>query len=43
LRDPASFAIGIGMSALSAFAIWQAAPGKVRAVAGKLHKAQLRG
>jgi MFS family permease len=36
-----AFAIGIAMSALSAFAIWQAAPRKVRAVAGRLHK--LRG
>jgi MFS family permease len=35
-----AFAIGIGVSGLSAFAIWQAAPGKVRAVAGQLHKAQ---
>jgi MFS family permease len=31
-----AFAIGIMVSLLSAFAIWQAAPGKVRAVAGKL-------
>jgi len=31
-----AFAIGIGMSLLSAVAIWQASPGKVRAVAGKL-------
>jgi MFS family permease len=35
-----AFAIGIAMSALSAFAIWMASPGKVRAVAGQLHKAQ---
>jgi MFS family permease len=33
------FAIAIAASLLSAVAIWQAAPGKVRAVAGKLHKA----
>jgi MFS family permease len=32
----AAFAIGIAVSALSAFAIWQASPGKVRAVAGRL-------
>ncbi len=35
-----AFAIGIAMSALSAFAIWMASPRKVRAVAGQLHKAQ---
>ena len=35
-----AFAIGIAMSVLSALAIWQASPGKVRAVAGQLHKAQ---
>jgi MFS family permease len=35
-----AFAIGIGVSALSAFAIWQASPGKIRAVAGQLHKVQ---
>jgi MFS family permease len=34
----AAFAIGIGVSALSAIAIWQASPGKIRAVAGQLHK-----
>ena len=32
-----AFLIGIGVSALSALAIWLAAPGKVRAVAGRLH------
>ncbi len=32
------FAIGIAVSLLSAFAIWQASPGKVRVVAGRLHK-----
>jgi MFS family permease len=31
-----AFAIGIGMSLLSAVAIWQASPGKVRSVTGKL-------
>jgi hypothetical protein len=35
-----AFAIGIGVSALSALAIWRAGPGKIRAVAGQLHKAQ---
>jgi MFS family permease len=38
----AAFAIGIAVSALSAFAIWQASPGKVRAVAGRLHTLQSR-
>ncbi|MBR0799288.1 MFS transporter [Bradyrhizobium jicamae] len=32
----AGFALGIVVSLLSAFAIWQASPGKVRAVAGKM-------
>jgi MFS family permease len=31
-----AFALGIGVSVLSAIAIWQASPGKIRAVAGKL-------
>jgi MFS family permease len=35
-----AFAIGIGVSALSAVAIWMASPGKVRAVAGQLHRAE---
>jgi MFS family permease len=35
----AAFAIGIAVSLLSAVAIWQASPRKVRAVAGQLHKA----
>jgi MFS family permease len=35
-----AFVIGIGISALSAIAIWQASPGKIRAVAGQLHKVQ---
>jgi MFS family permease len=35
----AAFGVGIVMSVLSAVAIWQASPGKVRAVAGQLHKA----
>src|ERR1700744_1568886 len=34
-----AFAIGIAVSLLSAFAIWQASPGKVRAVGGKLRVA----
>jgi len=34
-----AFAIGIAASVLSAVAIWQASPRKVRAVAGQLHKA----
>jgi MFS family permease len=33
-----AFAIGIGMSALSALAVWFASPRKVRAVAGRLHR-----
>ena len=33
-----AFAIGIAVSVLSAIAIWQASPGKVRAVAGQMHK-----
>lgn len=36
----AAFLIAIGMSALSALAIWRASPGRVRSVAGKLRKAQ---
>jgi MFS family permease len=35
-----AFAIGIGLSVLSAVAIWQAAPRKVRAVAGQMHTAR---
>lgn len=35
-----AFAIAIAVSALSAFSIWQAAPRKVRAVAGRLSKLQ---
>jgi MFS family permease len=35
-----AFAIGIAVSALSAIAIWQASPGKIRAVAGQLHRVQ---
>ncbi len=34
----AGFAIAIVASGLSALAIWQASPGKVRAVAGRLHR-----
>lgn len=33
-----AFLLGIMVSLLSAFAIWQASPGKVRAVAGQVHK-----
>jgi MFS family permease len=33
-----AFMIGIGVSGLSAVTIWLAAPGKVRAVAGQLHR-----
>jgi MFS family permease len=33
-----AFVIGIAVSVLSAIAIWQASPGKIRAVAGQLHK-----
>ena len=36
----AAFAISIAVSALSAFAVWQASPGKVRAVAGRLPQLQ---
>jgi MFS family permease len=36
----AAFVIGIAVSGLSAVAIWQASPRKIRAVAGQLHKAQ---
>ena len=35
-----AFAIGIAVSGLSAVAIWMASPGKIRAVAGQLHKMQ---
>jgi len=35
-----AFAIGIAVSGLSAVAIWMASPGKVRAVAGQLHRVQ---
>jgi MFS family permease len=35
-----AFAIGIAVSLLSAVAIWRASPGKVRAVAGRLHRLQ---
>jgi MFS family permease len=33
-----AFLIGIGVSGLSALAIWLASPGKIRAVAGRLHR-----
>jgi MFS family permease len=35
-----AFAIGTAVSVLSAIAIWQASPRKIRAVAGQLHKVQ---
>lgn len=35
-----AFAIAIVVSLLSALSVWQASPGKVRAVAGRLHKLQ---
>jgi MFS family permease len=35
-----AFVIGIGVSGFSALAIWMASPGKVRAVAGRLHRAR---
>jgi MFS family permease len=37
-----AFAIGIGVSCLSAIAIWMASPGKIRAVAGQLHRVPIR-
>jgi MFS family permease len=37
-----AFAVGIAMSGLSAVAIWLASPRKIRAVAGQLHRAQIR-
>ena len=36
----AAFVLGIGVSLLSAIAIWQASPRKIRAVAGQLRKLQ---
>jgi MFS family permease len=35
-----AFVIGIGVSGVSALAIWLASPGKIRAVAGRLHRAR---
>jgi hypothetical protein len=35
-----AFVIGIGVSGFSALAIWMASPGKIRAVAGQLHRAR---
>jgi MFS family permease len=35
-----AFAVGIAVSVLSAVAIWRASPGKIRAVAGQLHRAR---
>jgi MFS family permease len=37
-----AFALGIAMSGLSAVAIWLASPRKIRAVAGQLHRVQIR-
>jgi sugar phosphate permease len=37
-----AFTIGIAVSGFSAFAIWMASPGKIRAVAGQLQRAQIR-
>jgi MFS family permease len=37
-----AFMIGIAVSGFSAFAIWMASPGKIRAVAGQLPRAQIR-
>jgi len=37
-----AFALGIGVSAMSAIAIWCAAPRQIRAVAGQLHRVQGR-
>jgi MFS family permease len=36
-----AFAIGIAVSGVSVFAIWMASPGKIRAVAGQLHRVQI--
>ena len=35
-----AFVIGIGVSGLSAVAIWRASPGKIRTVAGRMHRAR---
>jgi MFS family permease len=37
-----AFAIGIAVSGLSAGAIWMASPGKIRAVAGQLHRVRVQ-
>jgi MFS family permease len=37
-----AFLIAIGVSAMSAASIWLASPRKIRAVAGQLHRAQIR-
>ena len=34
-----AFWVGVGVSAVSAFAVWRAAPRQVRAVAGKIARA----
>ena len=38
-----AFWIGAGLSALSVLAVWRAAPGKVRVVAGRVHRLPPRG
>jgi hypothetical protein len=35
-----AFAIAMVVSGVSALSVWRASPGKVRAVAGRLHKLQ---
>jgi hypothetical protein len=35
-----AFVIGIGVCGLSGVSIWMAAPGKIRAVAGRLHRVE---
>ena len=37
-----AFAIGVAVSILSGIAIWRASPGKVRAVAGKMHRVPIK-
>ena len=37
-----AFMIGIGVCGVSALSIWMAAPGKIRAVAGRLPRGQAR-
>jgi cyanate permease len=35
-----AFSLGIGVSILATAAVWMASPGKVRVVAGRLHRVQ---